>query len=244
MLKVCPECGRAVSEFAEMCPNCGLPVSLFDKANKLNKESSNQMVFIDLGLPSGTKWASCNVGAKSAYDVGQYFAWGDSQVKTNYSWENYKFFLLMGKDWIHDIARFSKYVGNSKMGIVDARRYLESCDDPATQLIGSNCCTPSYEQAKELHKYCQIRQSNTRGVSGYELIGPNGNNLFFINSGYMAGDKLFSPEEPHSWINWANENHHNAGCFSFMMNVGGATMATSWPNRCYGLPIRPVLKQY
>lgn len=241
MLKICPECGRAVSEYAEMCPNCGLPVSMFEKANTLKQETSNLPDFVDLGLPSGTKWSSCNVGAKSAYDIGQYFAWGDPAIKEQYSWDNYKFYLLMGKDWIHDVPRLSKYVGNSKMGIVDAKKYLEPCDDPATLFMGSNCCTPSYEQFLELGNYCDIKQLTTRGVSGYELIGPNGNKLFFINSGYISGDELLSPKEPHLWTNEANDYHYNACSFSLMMS-GRATFATSWPSRHCGLPIRPVLR--
>lgn len=238
MLKICPECGRAISEYAEKCPNCGLPVSLFEKANRINKESSCVPDFIDLGLPSGTHWSSNNVGAKSAYDVGQYFAWGDSEVKIHYTWQNYKFFLLMGKVYLYDIPRFSKYVGDSKMGVIDAKEFLEPGDDPATLLMGANCCTPSYEQICELHDYCQFRKLMTKGISGYEVIGPNGNKLFFTKTGYMVDGQLQSPDVCRLWTNRSNSHHHNA-CSYYLDEKG---IGISWPDRYYGLPIRPVLK--
>lgn len=240
MLKNCPECGRAVSEYAPICPNCGLPMSMFEKASKVVKTYPSNGV--DLGLPSGTIWSSCNVGAKSAYDVGLYFAWGDLQIKDKYTWENYRYFLGYIKDDFHTLPRLSKYVSHSRLGIVDDKSYLEPSDDPATQFMGQQWCTPSHEQSDEIWRYCKISKVEEKGISGYRVIGPNGNSLFFANSGYLRGDKKLSPESPYLWLNRANFcGWENATCFLFVKNYGG-NIATTSPDRFCGLPIRPVLK--
>ncbi len=49
--------------------------------------------YVDLGLPSGTLWATYNVGATSPYEKGQYFAWGEVEPREDFSWESYKFFI-------------------------------------------------------------------------------------------------------------------------------------------------------
>lgn len=242
MLKVCPECGRAVSEYAEMCPNCGLPVSLFEKAfaSKITCTATE----VDLGLPSGTIWASCNVGAKSAYDIGAYYAWGDCRVKEEYTWDNYKYYLGELKEGWQTYPRLAKYVCHRRLGIVDDKSYLELIDDPATQIMGSQWCTPSYDQQEELLKCCKIQKEDSKGVSGYRVIGPNGNSLFFVNSGYFVGDKMLRIESPVLWLNRANPyGYENATFFLIMRNIG-YTIATMSPKRCCGLPIRPVLRQY
>lgn len=240
MLKICPECGRGVSEFADACPNCGLPISMFEKALMLGNSHSPKMV--DLGLPSGTIWASCNVGAKSAYDIGHYYAWGDSDIKEKYTWENYKYYLGSTNQGIQTYPRLKKYVSHTRLGIVDDKSYLEPNDDPATKIMGNHWCTPSYEQQKELLECCVIQKEKTKGVSGYRVIGPNGNSLFFINTGYIYDDKILEPESPVLWLNQANDfGYENATCFLFIDGLR-TTIATMSPDRCCGLPIRAVLR--
>lgn len=240
MLKICPECGRAVSEYAEMCPNCGLPVSMFEKA--FSSKNKCSPLSVDLGLPSGTIWASCNVGAKSAYDIGHYYAWGDCRVKEEYTWDKYKYYLGEIIDGLQTYPRLAKYVCHSRLGIVDDKSYLESTDDPATQIMGRSWCTPSYAQQEELSRYCKIQKEETKGVSGYRVVGPNGNSLFFVNTGYYVGNKIQRMESPVLWLNRANPHgYENATCFLMMRNLE-YTIATMSPDRCCGLPIRPVLR--
>ena len=64
-----------------------------------NKETANDQLYVDLGLPSGTKWAKCNVGAATETDYGDYFQWGDIEDKSDddCSWASYKHC-----DWAYD----------------------------------------------------------------------------------------------------------------------------------------------
>lgn len=79
---------------------------------------------IDLGLPSGLKWASCNVGASSPEEYGGYFAWGEIEEKSDYSWDTYK--------WCKGSSEsMTKYCTNSNYGTVDNKTILDPEDDVA-----------------------------------------------------------------------------------------------------------------
>ena len=80
--------------------------------------------YVDLGLPSGTLWATCNVGASSPEDVGDYFAWGENATKDIYDWKQYKFGILCT-----DVCKLTKYCNDSTCGYngyVDNLTVLES----------------------------------------------------------------------------------------------------------------------
>lgn len=237
MIIICPECGRGISSFADSCPNCGLPRSMFFKA--ANQRSINNMEFVDLGLPSGTLWATKNVGAKSPYDKGMYFAWADSEVKEDYTWENYKYFLGFHIAESNKVPRLSKYTGHIRLGIVDSISFMEPCDDPASVYNDMSSMTPSYGQFKELFENCKMSREYTKGVNGIQLVGPNGNKLFLIATGYITGTKILKEKCPVFWHNRCNSyGYDNAGCFSttdFADNY-----CTFSPERCCGVPIRPV----
>lgn len=242
MLIICPECGRGVSEFANGCPNCGLPMAMFEKAKRTR--SSIMSEGIDLGLPSGILWASANVGAKSPYDIGRYFAWGDSSIKESYVWENYKYFLgYIRQNEYHTYPRLSKYVCHTRLGIIDNKSYLESIDDPATILMGEGWRTPSYEEQRELLDHCRIEATSIKGVNGYTIIGPNGNSIFFINTGYIQGEVIKEIDKPVFWLNESNPfGYENASTFCVIKGVYGLTLGTVNRNRNEGLVIRAVRK--
>ena len=93
--------------------------------------------YVDLGLPSGLKWATCNVGATVSTDFGDYFAWGEVESKKNYSWDTYKYGNGRG-------GKFTKY-----NGIIDKTTlYLE--DDAAHVNWGGAWRMPTEEDVKEL----------------------------------------------------------------------------------------------
>ena len=115
--------------------------------------------FIDLGLPSGLLWAETNVGASSASDVGDYFAWGETASKSYYEWKNYK--------WRDD--NMTKY--NS----TDKKTTLDSEDDAATVNWGAPCRMPDSSEFGELYSKCDWWSWR----NGYLVVGPNGNTIFF-----------------------------------------------------------------
>ena len=242
MLIICPECGRGVSEYATGCPNCGLPMSMFDRARKTR--ASYDTTAVDLGLPSGTLWASANVGAKSPYDIGMYFSWGDSTIKESFTWENYKYFLgYIKQDEYYTYPRLSKYVCHKRLGTIDNKSYVEQSDDPASIIMGYDWKTPSYEQQEELLRHCRIEKTTIKGVNGYTVIGHNGNSIFLINTGYIDGKTTKVNQYPHFWLNQANPyGYENATIFRIVETFNGISFGTCAHNRNEGFVIRAVKK--
>ncbi len=99
------------------------------KENNVPKADADDFDYVDLGLPSGTLWAKCNVGANRPEDVGDYFAWGETETKDKYDWKNYKYSAVED-----NIYKLNKYCTDSSMGFdgfVDGLTVLEPVDDAA-----------------------------------------------------------------------------------------------------------------
>ena len=138
---------------------------------------------IDLGLPSGTKWASRNVGAGSPTDYGSYFAWGETTPKESYNWANYKHYNWTGRS-------LTKYCTSSSYGTVDNKTTLDLEDDAAHANWGGDWRMPTHEESTELIDKCQWLRVIINGVLGKKCIGPNGNSIFFPASGVRFDDAL------------------------------------------------------
>ena len=136
--------------------------------------------YVDLGLPSGTLWATCNVGAGNPEGYGDYFAWGETETKTCYDYNTYKY--CMGSH-----LTFTKYCTNSEYGyngFTDGKLWLDPEDDAATVNMGDDWRTPSIGQLIELMEKCTRKWTQKNGVNGYLLTGPNGKQLFLPAAGY------------------------------------------------------------
>ena len=120
---------------------------------------------IDLGLPSGTKWACCNVGASAPEDYGNYYAWGETQPKSVYSMDNYQYY-------------------NSNTGFVNIGSDIASTGyDAATANWGAPWCMPSLAQIRELLNNTTSTWTTENGVYGRKFTGPNGNTMFLPAAG-------------------------------------------------------------
>lgn len=129
--------------------------------------------YVDLGLPSGTLWATCNIGASTPEGYGDYFAWGETKPKSIYNWSTY--FDTSGGGMI-----FKKY------NIVGGKTELDSEDDAAFMTWGNGWCTPSDLQFTELRKNCRWTWTSLNGVNGYVVASKvNGNSLFLPAGGYL-----------------------------------------------------------
>lgn len=136
--------------------------------------------FVDLGLPSGTLWATCNIGANNPEEYGDYFAWGEAHTKDTYDWNTYK---LGGYDRIGNFY-LMKYCTNSNFGPFDDKTELDSEDDAAYANWGPLWRMPSYDQIEELYNYCTWQWTQRNGVNGQLGTGPNGASLFLPVAGY------------------------------------------------------------
>lgn len=144
--------------------------------------------WVDLGLPSGLKWATCNVGATSPEEFGDYFAWGETVPKSEYSWESYEFFA--GFKQYSNIEMFNKYNTNSKHGLVDNKTTLELSDDAAHVNWGGKWRMPTKAEQDELRNNCDWTQISFNGVKGYDVKGPNGNRIFLPAASYRSGTSV------------------------------------------------------
>ena len=152
--------------------------------------------YVDLGLPSGTLWASCNVGATSPEDYGDFFAWGETESKQNYTWETYKW--SKGSD-----DSLTKYCSDGEYGTVDYMSFLEPQDDAARMNMGQQWQTPTMEQIIELRLNCTCVWTQRNGVNGYLLTGRNGNSIFLPAAGYRTGNVHI--EEGEEGCYWTRE---------------------------------------
>ena len=186
---------------------------------------------IDLGLSSGTLWASWNLGASSPEEYGAYFAWGETTPKNNYDWNTYKF----GKS-----SNFTKY--NTFDGLTE----LELEDDAANVILGKDWRMPTHQEELELVNECSWESSELNGISGYKVTGPNGNSIFLPRGGlydgtdYDSDGTTISNANSCGWywsstLNSVGSAYAQGLCFfpSLLTNV-------SDHERCDGHNIRPV----
>ena len=195
---------------------------------------------IDLGLPSGTKWACCNVGANSPAECGDYFAWGETSPKTAYLTSNYKWYR--GGD-PHNI---SKYCHNSDYGTVDNRTELELEDDAAYVNWGPQWHMPSRDQSVELLNNCTSEWTIVNGIRGYLFKSKISNSaVFFPALGYytMKGVIGLGTDGVY-WLNSYNFYNNNYGPVK-ALGLGFRYGEMGWLdvviyNRQYGSGVRPV----
>lgn len=143
--------------------------------------------WVDLGLPSGLKWATCNVGASSPEDSGNYYAWGETSTKSDYSNDNSLTYLK---------SEFELYKGE----ITRISGILESSHDAASVNWGGSWRMPTNVEIKELAYKCTWTWTTQNGMKGYRVTGPNGKSIFLPASGrYYGTSLLFNGEEGHYW---------------------------------------------
>lgn len=155
---------------------------LIAKQLGLEQEKINALAgdYTDLGLSSGTLWATRNIGANSPEEYGDYFAWGEVSRKSvyDYVFKKYK--------WRKGINDYKKYNNKSNYGLIDNKMELDLVDDAAYVNLGSHWRIPTYDQIEELKKECKWTWITCNGVKGCSVKGPNGNSIFLPAAGDCA----------------------------------------------------------
>lgn len=142
--------------------------------------------YVDLGLPSGTLWATCNVGATNPEDYGSYFAWGETSPKSNYDWSTYQW--CNGSE-----TTLTKYCTQSSCGyngFVDNKTVLEPADDAAHVNWGGDWRMPTETEMEEMKNNCTWTWTTQGGKSGYMVTGSNNNSIFLPAAGFYNGSSL------------------------------------------------------
>ena len=164
-----------------LCVGCTAKTTKKDKEIKKDSVITELYghAYVDLGLPSGLLWATMNVGSESPWDYGAYFAWGETNSKSRYSWELYKW----GNGQL-----FTKYNADvdDTFGKVDNKQILDKDDDAAAANWGGNWRIPTSEEWAELsnNEYCTWLFSNQHGVNGQVVTSKiNGKSIFLPAAG-------------------------------------------------------------
>ena len=148
-----------------------------------NGNTYNGHEYVDLGLPSGTLWATCNVGATTPEECGEYFAWGETTPKSSYTWENYKY-----GSYYDELTKYCCDANSGYNGFTDNLTTLQAIDDAATINWGGGWHTPTQAQLEELLRFTiqQVTyQQATNGQDtwdfpvGLTLTGLSQNNIYF-----------------------------------------------------------------
>ena len=199
---------RAAEEEAKRTPEALMEA-------KLLKEKSgtiNGYDYVDLGLPSGLKWATCNVGARSPEQYGDYYAWGEQNTKKYY-----------------DEVSCDTY-GECLDDISDDPAY-----DVARAKWGSGWRMPTKSEFQELLDKCKWERIILVGKNGYMVTGPNGNSIFLPSAG--CRDESEYENRGKKGYYWSSTPADDVWSYSIM--AGDRCVIRAWP-RSIGGSVRPV----
>ncbi len=182
--------------------------------------------YVDLGLPSGTLWATCNIGAKVPEEAGNRYAWGETEVKESYSEANYK--------WM-DGYYYTKYNSIETNGVLDNLTELELSDDAAYVNWGKSWQMPTNGNVEELVKHCTKELVYIGDAFGCRITGPNGKSIFLPtdprSNNSMVGQYWTSSKPTHNYayVIYFSEK--------YPLNSSGTSTG-----RFQGLLVRPVIR--
>ena len=225
--------------------------------SKLSKMSPTEVYFIpvpdavDLGLPSGLKWASFNLGASKPEEYGDYYAWGETEPyyisqdpliwkegkESGYDWASYKWCMGSQNTLTKYCPEPSSYGYN---GFIDTKTLLDLEDDAAHINLGGNWRIPAHSEFTELWNNCTWKWISMNGISGRKVSGPNGNSIFLPaaggcyhtshdSAGYSAG------------FYWSSSLYTDNPIYAKGVNFGSGDVGIgSADARFYGRSVRPV----
>lgn len=225
-LKKCIKCGADNNLSAAFCNQCGSKLSLND-----GKMTCNGHVCIDLGLPSGTQWATCNIGANKPEDFGEAFAWGETEPKFAYGVGNYKY----GGRYLCNIT---KYNTKQEYGPIDNKIILEPSDDVATVKWGKGWRLPTLEETDELIKFCEWHLTTLNNVQGCLIKAYNGNSIFIPTAGCLKGLNT----EKDIGCYWINSIVLNCPTAAHYLSIDSKEIKRAFEFRVSGMYVRPVCK--
>ncbi len=202
---------------------------------------------VDLGLTSGLKWATCNVGATAPEEYGDYFAWGETEPyyssqdpltwkdgKTSYDWPSYK--------WCNgDEFSMTKYCTESYNGTVDNKTVLEMDDDAAHANWRGSWRMPTDAEWAELLDECTWTWTTQNGVNGMLVTGPNGNSIFLPAAGSRGSTRLFYARSYGYY--WSSSLNSDTPDYAYDVNFDsdGVVRRNNFGYcRFFGFSVRPV----
>ena len=194
--------------------------------------TENGHEWVDLGLPSGLKWATCNIGATAPEGYGHYFAWGETNPKDNYNLGTYKY--CNGSP-----DALTKYNTKTTFGTVDNKTILELTDDAAFVNWGGKWRMHTKAEHDELIKNCTWTWTIQDGVKGYKVASrTNENSIFLPAAGHRFGTSVYDVGSVgYYWSSSLNES--NPG-YAYGLYINSGDVGWSSGNRYRGNTVRAV----
>ena len=188
------------------------------------ERNANGHTYVDLGLPSGLLWATCNVGANAPEEYGDYFAWGETTTKETYDYDNCPTYGL----------------STSELQYIDSEGNLTAQYDAATANWGGTWRMPTYAEFNELRNNCTWTWTTQNGVNGYNVEGPSGNSIFLPSAGYRDGSSLiYAGSLGYYWSSTPSEyGYYSAYYLDFYISY----RSMNCNGRYYGRAVRPILE--
>ena len=179
------------------------------------KEEINGHAYVDLGLPSGLLWATCNVGAETPEEYGNYYAWGEINVKSTYKDSN---------------------CSTNGVQMTDVSGNYEY--DAATDNWGSSWRIPSKDELSELKNMCIWTWTTRNGVNGYNVEGPNGNIIFLPAAGSRYWSSLDNAGKNGVYL--SSTPYENGNYNAYILSFDGSSYGLYNSGRLSGRSVRPV----
>lgn len=233
----CPNCNATEHEpTAKFCHVCGAKHTVVLETSKKGGKSHEPdihpnrtsrpegVMAVDLGLPSGTRWASCNVGAMRPEEYGGYYAWGETKEKNEYSWDTYSYCDNGNGSTCHNL-------GYSICG---------TSYDAAHVYWAGNWKMPTEKQCLELIKNCQLDWTTLNGINGGLFTSKiNGQSIFLPAAGVIDDNQVKFQNGSASY--WAGTHEGYDVFYSEGFSFAGGDACTDYAERYVGRTIRPVI---
>ena len=182
--------------------------------------NANGHEYVNLGLPSGLLWATCNVGATAPEAYGNYYAWGDVKTKSSYTSSNYSTYNLE----ITDISGNAQY-------------------DAATANWGGDWRMPTKDEVNELRNNCTWTWTTQNSVNGYNVEGPNGNSIFLPAAGYYSSQSFKDAgTRGFYWTSSDYINDFGIDNYAVSLTIKSTSYNNGGNDRGNGRSVRPVIK--
>ena len=205
---------------------------------------------IDLGLPSGLKWSSYNLGATKPEEYGDYFAWGETQPyyssqepltwkegkETGYGWASY----MWGMGSWNTMTKYCSYSDYGYNGFTDDKTVLDLEDDAAYVNLGGNWRMPTNDEFTELRENCTLEWTQVNGINGGKFTGPNGNSIFLPAAGIRNATILnYAGSVGQYWSSSLKTVNYPYNAYGLNFNSGSQAVVYV-DYRYYGYSVRPV----
>jgi hypothetical protein len=196
--------------------------------------SGSDHEYVDLGLPSGLLWATCNVGASEPEEYGEYFAWGETEPKNSYSWSTY----LYCNGSVNTLTKYCNNASYGYNGFTDNLTTLVPSDDAATANWGEEWRTPTVDEWRELFNHTTHVTTTQNGVRGELFTASNNNSLFLPSGGYRYESGTYNVGAYGDYWSSSLYTDHPNGAWYYYFPLGNPNLEDYY--RLYGRSVRPV----